>query len=363
MPFALDLASLSLAPPDATGRGLFTMGKDVLRCWPHDYNSAQENALWAHDEWPQHLGRAAHTKHDCAFEQYTMNYTFHALYPWVPSGTTRDGKAVLYSADSQGEVERKRLNFYRAMAYIRSYPEQTNQQLQSVLGCSKGVFIQQVIPTLFSLADHISFLDMNLRLWEYNHTEHFLERVTFSIDGFPITVSAPTNRFLARLLYGGKYKTFVVKGEYMIALGPGFPINYCGPHIGIRHDSRLWKRENPLRRAKIYKWEYGLGDKAYKGCPEMLTEYIGKRANLSHSQLEWNLTVQHYRGRVEHAISELVRGKHCLTDTWRGDFLLLACVMKICAHMVGLQERMKGPKYDVFGPWPVCPANVVAMYP
>ena len=40
--------------------------------------------------------------------------------------------------------------------------------------------------------------------------------------------------------------------------------------------------------------------------------------------------------------------------TWRGSFTLLAAVMKIAAYMVGLQERMKGPMYDVFGPWPVC---------
>jgi hypothetical protein len=40
----------------------------------------------------------------------------------------------------------------------------------------------------------------------------------------------------------------------------------------------------------------------------------------------------------------------------------LAAIMKICAHMVGLQERMRGPKYDVFGPWPVAPAHIVNAY-
>ena len=38
------------------------------------------------------------------------------------------------------------------------------------------------------------------------------------------------------------------------------------------------------------------------------------------------------------------------------------CLMKLSAHMVGLQERMKGPRYDVFGPWPVCPDNIVRAY-
>jgi hypothetical protein len=42
---------------------------------------------------------------------------------------------------------------------------------------------------------------------------------------------------------------------------------------------------------------------------------------------------------------------------------MLAAIMKIAAHMVGLQERMKGPRYDVFGPWPVCPDNIADRYP
>ena len=71
----------------------------------------------------------------------------------------------------------------------------------------------------------------------------------------------------------------------------------------------------------------------------------------------------HYRARVEHLIKELSRGRKTLNTKWRGSFSLLAAIMKIVAHMVGLEERMKGPRYDVFGPWPVCPANVAALYP
>ena len=67
--------------------------------------------------------------------------------------------------------------------------------------------------------------------------------------------------------------------------------------------------------------------------------------------------------RVEHLISEVVDGRKALSTTWRGSFSLLAAVMKISAHMVGLQERMKGPRYDVFGPWPVCPPHIAAQYP
>ena len=67
--------------------------------------------------------------------------------------------------------------------------------------------------------------------------------------------------------------------------------------------------------------------------------------------------------RVEHLIGQVVDNRMALCTTWRGSFTLLAAVMKIAAHMVGLQERMKGPRYDVFGPWPVCPQQIAAQFP
>jgi hypothetical protein len=50
----------------------------------------------------------------------------------------------------------------------------------------------------------------------------------------------------------------------------------------------------------------------------------------------------------------VVDGRMALCTKWRGSFSLLAAIMKIAVHMVGLEERMKGPRYDVFGPWPAC---------
>jgi hypothetical protein len=361
MVFNLDLNSLSL-PPAEGGLGVLRPGKDVLRCWPDEYDTVQENAAWTSAlDWPMLHGRHVDLLVDCGYEPFAMNYAYNALFDHIPSGTSRDGKVVLFKADTREDHLRKQQNFYRAFAYIQQYPKQYNNLLHAALGCSKGVFVQQVVPTLFSVARKMSFLDWNLRLWEWNHTEHFLERVTFAADGFPITCCQPQNRFLARLLKSGKYKEFVVKGEYVIALGPGFPIDYTGPHIGIRHDSRMWM-ENRVRRAKIFRWEYGLGDKAYVGCPEVLIEFKGKRETLSNDQLIWNLRLQHYRGRVEHLIGQLVAERQALSTQWRGSLDLLAAIMKICAHMTGLQERMKGPRYDVFGPWPVCPPHVVAAF-
>ena len=112
---------------------------------------------------------------------------------------------------------------------------------------------------------------------------------------------------------------------------------------------------------RIKPWEYGLGDKGYVGCPQIITEWKGR--NLTPQQREFNTTVQHYRGRVEHLISEVVNGREALCTRWRGSLSLLAAIMKIAVHMVGLQERMKGPRYDVFGPWPVCPPHIAAQFP
>ena len=99
---------------------------------------------------------------------------------------------------------------------------------------------------------------------------------------------------------------------------------------------------------RIKPWEYGLGDKGYVGCPQIITEWKGD--GLTRRQIEFNLTLQHYRGRVEHLISEMVQSRRALNSRWHGSFSLLAAVMKITAHMVGLQERMARG----LSPWPVC---------
>ena len=115
-------------------------------------------------------------------------------------------------------------------------------------------------------------------------------------------------------------------------------------------------REDVFLQSHIKPWEYGLGDKAYVGAPQIITEWKGK--NMTHEQQRFNLTVQHYRGRVEHLISEVVDGRMALCTKWRGTFSLLAAVLKIAVHMVGLQERMKGPRYGCL--WPV--ASVPAAH-
>jgi len=87
------------------------------------------------------------------------------------------------------------------------------------------------VPTIYSIAGKIASLDLNLRYWEWNHVESCHDRLIFAPDGFPVRVWRPSNRFLARLLKSGKYKDVVVKGHLTMAIGPGFPIHYTGPHM------------------------------------------------------------------------------------------------------------------------------------
>ena len=118
-----------------------------------------------------------------------------------------------------------------------------------------------------------------------------------------------------------RYKEYVVKGVYTIAVGPGFPIHYSGPHIGVRNDARLFQEDLFLQR-RICPWEYGLGDKAYVGEPQILTEWKG--SNLSVEQMRFNVTVQHYRGRVKHLIAELVQTRKCLNRQYKMGWLFHA---------------------------------------
>ena len=208
----------------------------------------------------------------------------------------------------------------------------------------------------------MNFLDFNLRLWEYNHAATIHDRVTHIVDCFPLTVSRPGNSILRKLFRSGKYKDFVVKGELVTSLC-GFPIDYTGLHIGVRHDSRIWM-ENGTRRAKLYAWEYGLGDLAYIGCPKLLTGFKKPPGGaLTASEDEWTRVLGFDRARVEHLIANTVTPRAALTTRWRGSHALHAAIVHIVAHMTGLQERMKGPKYDVYGPWPPCPANVARAFP
>lgn len=173
---------------------------------------------------------------------------------------------------------------------------------------------------------------------------------------------------MRKLTKSGKYKTHVVKGDMGVMLGPGFPIFNTFGYPGTFHDAKMWMG-NTLRRSLIKKWEYGLGDKAYIGCPEILTEWKRPptakgmpKASVSSEHKEWNLLLQFYRARNEHLISELKQSRAAINQKWRGSFALLRAVVDLSVQLEALQERMRGPRYNVLGPWPVCPSDIAEVY-
>ena len=89
-------------------------------------------------------------------------------------------------------------------------------------------------------------------------------------------------------------------------------------------------------------------------CDELVCEYkITKKRKTLTPDMKWfNLILQHYRGRGEHSISEIVQGNAVLNTKWRGSYALLSAVARLTVHLTTLKERMRGPRYDVYGPWP-----------
>jgi hypothetical protein len=328
-------------------------GSDVLKQWPHEYSSQTENAKWtAGVEWRDVPGCHGNVKHDTGFNIAAVNYSFVALYDHIPSSVdTRSRSFVSFDGHTPEQFAQKKQTYYGMLQYIHNYPK--HKRMLRELGMSYSTFRRYVKPCIYSVGGSVSFLDRQLRLWEYNHVPHFPQQVLTMVDGTDVEITTPGNRYLQRCTRSAKYKTFCVKYDLETTI-TGFPIDYNGLFMGVRHDSRIHNEFAPHRTH--YAWEYGLGDKAYVGCPDMLTEYkklVGGAA-LNATQMRWNLTIQHYRGRIEHMIKSSKRGA-VLGDgrKWRGSFSTLAAIARFSAHMSGLEERMLGPRYPSYGPWPV----------
>jgi len=68
---------------------------------------------------------------------------------------------------------------------------------------------------------------------------------------------------------------------------------------------------------------WGLGDKAYVGQRQIIAEWKGR--NLSLEKQRFNKTVQHYRGRVEHLIGQVVDNRVALCTTYVAWLVHPAC--------------------------------------
>ena len=360
--------------------------RDPLLCWPDEYEPTIDTPAWEHclTNWKSIRGYRKGIFSDTGFHPAVVNYTFNNLLDHIPSYS--DGASVEFGYEREDAFIRKQSNFYGMLQYIKDYP--TTDKMRGVLGVDDNYFYKyvrmcrhpvrthtsslaplthrpsrvppsQIEPTIFCSSRNIDFMDWKLRIWDYNHTEYFPERVLTSFDGFPIQVGGSGNKWVSRLTKSKKYGTHVVTADLGIMLASGCPVDYS-LQLGVRNDSRKWM-DHKSRRARMYPWEYALGDKADVGCPEFLSEFKDY-GSLKDDELRWNDTLQFFRGRNEHLVAAVKHGRHALDTTWRGSFAGLAAVLRIVMHMVTLQERMLGPRYDCFGPWPVCPDSIVRRY-
>ena len=69
-----------------------------------------------------------------------------------------------------------------------------------------------------------------------------------------------------------------------------------------------------------------------------------------------------YQAHSCSTVAEVKDGCAALETRWRGSYAGLCAVVLLVMHMCALEQRMLGPHYDVFGPWPVCPDGIVKRY-
>ena len=181
-------------------------GRDVMSTWPDDWDSA-DNQRWANAlSWGHLSGSRGNVRTDTGFDAHVLNYAFNKLYPTIPSRA--DGQVLHFDVRTsnarlqESDVDAKMRNFYKALQYIKQYP--TMQSMFDTMQVSDYTFYGQIMPTIYSTAEDVNFMDPQLRFWEWNHCEHFQERVTCMCDGYPVRVGCPKNRFVQRLLKSGK---------------------------------------------------------------------------------------------------------------------------------------------------------------
>jgi DDE superfamily endonuclease len=108
------------------------------------------------------------------------------------------------------------------------------------------------------------------------------------VDSFPVYVRRPRSNKLNGLLYSGKYKSCVVKFNLVVNFC-GVPLLIDGPHIGSRHDARLWKEHIMNRLSEIDKV---LGDRGYQGCPKVESQ-VKRAAGKELDDLDVDYNVVH----------------------------------------------------------------------
>tara|TARA_B110000046_G_scaffold185122_1_gene225654 strand:+ start:1726 stop:2532 length:807 start_codon:yes stop_codon:yes gene_type:complete len=160
----------------------------------------------------------------------TVNYAFNFLFDDIPVRQDTKTKAMVFDIRREeryreNDFRAKQANFWAALKYIQHYPSRT--EMRDVLGMSHTTFYNQVSPTINKMSLGIAFLERNLRLWDYNRGEVYMERVLQTFDGFPIAVCASSNKWVRRLTKSKKYQ--VQRATYNVHAHDTLRM-LCAPH-------------------------------------------------------------------------------------------------------------------------------------
>ena len=162
---------------------------DPLRVWPDQYDPVVENAAWANDPlgpWGGLKPYKKGIKRDTGLDPGAFNYCYMSLFDVIPCGELFGEPR--YDVQNGADLEARRRNFYAACNYIHSYPKYAD--MERTIGVSDKIFSTQVAPAIYSMRGHANFMDMGLKMWDWNHTADFQERILWSVDGWPAEVRA-----------------------------------------------------------------------------------------------------------------------------------------------------------------------------
>ena len=189
---------------------------DPLQVWPDAWEPLLDCRPWAVAlDWPAAPGErgslrvAEKIKADIGFNVHTLNYAFNYVFDCIPTRFDEANKVPIFDLRREERYREldfveKQKNFYAGLKYIQHYP--TKKGMKDVLGMSNQSFYRKVSPMIYKASTKFDFMEWQLRLWDYNRTEHFVERVLQLYDGFPISVCASSNKWVRRLSKSGKYQ-------------------------------------------------------------------------------------------------------------------------------------------------------------
>ena len=170
----------------------------------------------------------------------------------------------------------------------------------------------------------------------------------------PSDPEVEAGRLGAQWLYAGKYKECTIKGHLIIAFHGLILAETI--HLGVDHDVHCW--DDVLDDGDIVMMpdEWGLGDKAYVGCEQILA---GIKPEATHLGTFWSSIISFYRGRVEvvTVIAKLKKHAWCHTvhTAFLGRFKSLCTFNEITTVMTAIAIRRKiasgKPIDEVCGPW------------